>query len=501
MATLRHAPVALVILDGWGSAPDGPSNAITAAEPQTFNTLWQTYPHTLLEASGSAVGLPEGICGNSEVGHLTLGAGKVVTQYLTLINQLIAQNLLCTNQDLQTDLTLLSRMDGALHLIGLVSDGGVHSQFTHLQELIRCGARAGIGKIFIHAILDGRDTPPHSAANYLTQLELFCKTKKTGVIASICGRFYAMDRDEQWERTRAAYDLYTTPPPIVEQHWQEVLRDLYNQNITDEFVPPTNLHPEGFIRPEDGIFLFNFRPDRMRQLTALLLGQELPAKRARISDPPPRPAYQFLMSMTRYHKLFTNPVILEQIDTTDTLLDRLEQKKLKIFTIAETEKYAHVTYFFSGGKEAIRVGEKRVLVPSLGTPNYADTPCMSAAIITQKILESLSSAPADFYVINYANADMVGHTGMFDATKRAVSCVDQQLKSLFKEIVLKRDGALFLVGDHGNAEEMWDNKTGALKTSHTTNPVPFIAVNAGAIPAHMHGLGDVAPVILKLFGV
>lgn len=496
MDTHIPGPIALIILDGWGIGPKNNFNAITTAQPTTFNRLWKTYPHTILKASGDAVGLPDGVFGNSEVGHLTLGAGKIIKQQLVVINDLIKENALCVQPTIQKNFATLANNNGALHLIGLVSDGGVHSHQSHLQALIACAAQAGISKIFIHAILDGRDTLPRSAATYLEELEQFCITQHAGVIASLCGRFYAMDRDEQWDRTRAAFDLYSSAPNITEHHWRPVLEKAYQQGISDEFMPPTNLHAEGFIRPEDGILLYNFRPDRMRQLTSFLLAKPLPLKKTTsIPNYPPKPQYLFCASMVQYHKEFSNPVIVPTADVRDTLLDRLESKGLSIFTIAETEKYAHVTYFFSGGKETTRKHETRILVPSLGIKNYAEQPCMSAPTITKKIVYSLETNPCNFYLINYANADMVGHTGNFEAAVAAVRCVDQQLAILFDEIVEKRNGTIFIVGDHGNAEEMVDKKTLMPKTSHTTNPVPFIAVNTNINLTPMSGLSDVAGIL------
>lgn len=498
MQTDVKKPVALIILDGWGIRKEKAFNAIAAAHPTTFNRLWKEYPHTTLSASGHAVGLPEGTAGNSEVGHLTLGAGRIIPQTLTLINELIAHKKFCTNSTLSDAYTRLARDGGALHLIGLVSDGNVHSNQEHLHKLIACAVSAGIERIFIHAILDGRDTPPQSAARYLTALENYCIRKKAGVIGSLCGRLYAMDRDEQWERTYAAYQLYTQAPEIHEHHWSTVLEHFYKDGITDEFIPPINIHPEAFIRPEDGVILFNFRPDRMRQLTSLLTGTSLPLKRDAPAPAASAPlACRFVLSMIRYHRTFKNPIIFEKELVTDTLLDRLEQKGLTLYTIAETEKYAHVTYFFSGGREIARKNETRTLIPSLGLKNYAASPCMSAAAITDAIVTSLRNDPRDFYLVNYANADMVGHSGDFEATVAAVQCVDEQLATLFDEIVTKRDGTIFIVADHGNAEEKWDFITESPRTAHTTNPVPFIAVNAKSILPPMYGLSDVAAVIEK----
>ncbi|MCL5436697.1 MAG: 2,3-bisphosphoglycerate-independent phosphoglycerate mutase [Candidatus Dependentiae bacterium] len=489
-------PVALVILDGWGVGPETPHNAITAARPTTFQRLWDHYPHALLAASGPAVGLPAGTCGNSEVGHLTLGAGRIIRQPLSRIDDLIEGGILCDQPVLSQQFSRLAHEHGALHLIGLVSEGKVHSDQQQLHALIHCAAKSGIERVFVHAILDGRDTPAQSAATYLEQLEAYCATAKIGTIASLCGRFYAMDRDGQWDRTCAAFRLYTEAPKVQEQHWRQVLAQYYKDGVTDEFIPPTSLHAAAFIRPEDGILLFNVRPDRMRQLTALLLGRELTTGRGKTSPPcGARVPYRFLISAVRYASNFNNPVLLEPEEVDDTLLDHLQTAGLRIFTIAETEKYAHVTYFFSGGREAVRPDETRVMIPSLGIRDYAAHPCMSAPTITERVVAALRADTADFYLINYANADMVGHTGNFEATVAAVSCVDKQLHTLFEELVQKRGASLFIVGDHGNAEEKWDAVAGRPRTAHTSNPVPFIAVNVENALPPMRGLSDVAAVV------
>lgn len=498
----KNKSSALIILDGWGIRNSIDFNAIRTAQPHTFNLLWEHNPHASLNASGVAVGLPEKTMGNSEVGHLTIGAGSIIKQPLSRINDLIFDGKLCSNNSLIEQLTSLKKTKGALHLIGLVSDGGVHSHLSHLCALIKCAAEYSLKKIFIHAILDGRDTPPQSAHQFLSELEMFCKTNQIGTIASICGRFYAMDRDEQWDRVEQAFHLYTDQNHKTASSWQTALEESYENSISDEFVSPIRIDPEGYIKKNDGVIFFNFRPDRMRELVSYFLATKIPTKRGNYpSNFPIRSTSLFILSMVAYHPLFTNSTILPSSIVSKTLLDEIEKDGRTIFTIAETEKYAHVTYFLNGGREVVRTGETRILVPSKGLKNYADYPCMSANEITAAILTSLEKKPADFYVANYANVDMVGHTGDFNATIDAVTCVDKQIAELYDAFVLKRGGMLFIVGDHGNGEEMWDQKTDRTKTSHTTNPVPFIAVNSTLSTDEMHGLADIKNYILLAIGI
>lgn len=498
----KNKSSALIILDGWGIRPQKYYNAILTAQPQTFDFLWQHNPHASLSASGEAVGLPAGTIGNSEVGHLTIGAGKVIKQSLSLINDLIDNNKLCSNKPFADHLASLEKTGGTLHLIGLISDGGVHSHISHLFALMRCAKKYQIKKVFIHAILDGRDTPPQSAEHYLQQLEQFCAEEQIGSIASLCGRFYAMDRDEQWDRTKEAFHLYTDPTYNLSPSWHTVIKKSYENNTSDEFILPTRLAPDGFVKANDGVVFFNFRPDRMRQLVSYFLATKIPIKRAAYPALfPTKPIGAFVISMVRYHDLFTNDVILPRQPIPETLLDVIQKSGRTIFSIAETEKYAHVTYFLNGGREIARTEETRVLIPSKGLKNYAESPCMSAKEITATILNSLEKSPADFYVANYANVDIVGHTGDFEATVKAVGCVDEQLAQLYDAFVVKKGGMLFIVGDHGNGEEMWGTKTNGTKTSHTTNPVPFIGVNTGLPTDHLHELADVKEYILRAIGI
>ncbi len=501
---MKH-PLALVILDGWGHSPSSEFNAIHDGHPTTFNTLLKCFPHTLLTASGPAVGLPAGFPGNSEVGHLTIGAGRRIPQLLTLINNAIDDETFFLQPQITAHFQTLQETGGALHLMGLVSDGGVHSHEKHLHALIRLAAEYKVKKVYIHAFLDGRDTPPQSASFFLEQLDEICKEYKTGSLASITGRWFAMDRDENWERTVKTYSLLTHSELAPIQNWQTVLESSYSKKISDEFIPPTALQPFT-IQPQDGIVLFNFRADRMRQLTSLILGIQLPVKKQAFPEPFPQSLKcAWVESMERYHSLFKNNVLFEKKEITHTLLDLLEASKKRTFSIAETEKYAHITYFFSGGKETAHPHETRLLVPSQPVASYAETPEMSAPEITKQVIKALEKNNYDFFLINYANADMVGHTGNFKSTVQAVHCLDQQLAILWEEVVNKRKGILLITADHGKAEEMWDPFSSAPKTAHTTNPVPFIGVGVvGKEATHiakMTELADIAPLVIELLHI
>lgn len=461
-----NVPVALIILDGWGYSNATRYNAIYQAHPETFNYLWNHFPHALLKASGEAVGLPPHTVGNSEVGHLTIGAGQIIEQSLTRINTMIKDTSFYTNQMLTQKLRELKQTNGRLHLIGLVSDGSVHSSLTHLHALIKKAQQENITEIFIHAFLDGRDTPPRSASKYLKQLP---------TITSLSGRYYAMDRDENWDRTLQVYNMLCDNKKNTPKQWKLILNDAYQKNITDEFITPTLCDPNGTIQNGDGIISFNFRPDRMRQLTSLLLNQRLTAHTHKPIPPIKTKAQPlWFISMTHYDKAFNNPVILKKEPVKKTFFDQLEAAGKTIFTIAETEKYAHVTYFFNGGKEIKRSNETRVLIPSQQQKSYANNPEMSAQKITDSVISSLKNNASDFYLINYANPDMVGHSGDFTATKKAIQCIDNQLKQLYHEFVIQRNGTLFITSDHGNAEYMYDEKKQTPVTGHTNNLVPFI---------------------------
>lgn len=535
-------PTALVILDGWGFSEQQDYNAIAQANPTMFNFLWDHYPHALLRASGKAVGLPDNIAGNSEVGHLTIGAGKVILQPITLINNAIKNNEFEKNENLKTILETCREKNGRLHLLGLLSDGMVHSNIEHLFALIHAANTYGIPHIFVHAFLDGRDVAPRSAEHYLTQLQNILKNNPNAQLGSIGGRFYAMDRNENWDRTAQYYTMLTHESPVsfdtipngitqderqqdlplvvsvhhsrrrrvdVSNHtsnWQTILQENYTQGISDEFIPPSLLKDDARICDNDTLIFFNIRPDRMRQIVSLFLQKSLPAKKNNSSQPLLEvPQNLTIASMIRYHKDFTNTILIEKRPIQNTLLDTLELHKKTIFTIAETEKYAHITYFFNGGKETQRTSETRVLIPSPDVTTYDATPCMSAPQITQAVVQSLRTNPCDFYLINYANADMLGHTGNFEKTKEAIVCLDEQLKMLYKTLVEEFGGTLYITSDHGNAEQMWDEKNNCIKTSHTNNPVPFIMIrkdlyhkkSQSSLKLTIGELAEIAPLIIE----
>lgn len=489
----NRCPSALIILDGWGYSTEHHYNAIFNAHPTTFTVLFKTYPHALLKASGTAVGLPEGAPGNSEVGHTTIGAGTILLEPLTIINNAINNDSFLNNQHLIDLLNTCLKKNGRLHLIGMLSEGTVHSAAHHLYTLIHAAVNHKIPHIFIHVILDGRDVPPQSAANYLHQLETviaqYAHSGSTITIASLSGRFYAMDRDNNWQRTDAVYAILTHHKQDPHTVWSHVLEQNYQNHIFDEYIPPTLLDPYAILHNNDTIFFFNIRPDRMRQLVHLFVKTQNSHR-------------WNLCSMVPYEEHPSVPFLYKKELPKNTLLDVLEDHKLSIFTCAETEKYAHVTYFFSGGKEAQRHHETRVLIHShTSTDSYSSDPCMSAPEITDAVVHSLQKKPCAFYLINYANADMVGHSGNFESAVKAIKCLDDQLKILYKEFVEQRNGTLYITADHGNAEEMWDAVNNCPKKSHTANLVPFIYVQkkyqGQSIKLPLHQLSDIKNFILK----
>lgn len=501
----KKKPVALVILDGWGFLSEKEHinmscNAIVQAHPKTFNFLWSHYPHVLLKASGTAVGLPEGIPGNSEVGHMTIGAGRIIEQPLTQINHAIQDGSFFHNQGLLKLLKRCVNNNGRLHLLGLLSDGCVHSNNEHLFALIQAAHEQQVPELYVHAFLDGRDVAPMSAQKYLEQLDQVLN-KYGGNIGSIAGRFYAMDRDENWDRTLAVYDMLCGKNVVEQASWQDVVKKNYAEKITDEFMYPTLLNSSSIIRDHDTLIFFNIRPDRIRQLVSLFLDVQISSEKHKQSPDINPPAYLTIATMVSYYKFFHTDVLFPESVVQHTLLDILEGKQKTMFTIAETQKYAHVTYFFSGGKEAARNNETRVLIPSKSVSSYAQVPEMSAQQITDAIIHSLITKPCDFYLVNYANADMVGHSGNFDATIQAVLYIDKQLKTLYDILVMQLGGTLYITADHGKAEEMWDFRNHGPRTSHTVNPVPFIMVHKHLehkqedLP--LYQLADIAPFILK----
>ena len=492
----RRRPLVLAILDGWGTTSETHGNAIAAADLPNWTRFLATYPHALLEASGEAVGLPAGVMGNSEVGHINIGSGRVVPQGVVVIDDAIASGSLPQNPVLADCFAHVRRSGGRLHFLGLVSDGKVHSSLDHLEALIGAAIDAGV-PFAIDAFLDGRDTPPRSAQTFLDRLEAYCAGReRPGAIATVIGRYFAMDRDKRWDRTRKAYDaLAKGQAEFHAASASDALRDAYARGENDEFVQPAIVGEARPIADGDACVFFNFRPDRARQLTLAFSDPSFD------HFPVHRYADFAFATMTRYEENFPNPVLFgprPQFNVFGEIVAGAGRTQLRL---AETEKYAHVTYFFNGGREDVFPGEDRILIPSNRVvATYDLAPEMSAADITAAAIEDVSHRRHDLIVMNYANADMVGHTGVWDATISALETLDVALGRLEKA-VLAADGVLAITSDHGNAEEKLDADGNPL-TAHTTNPVPFLLIANGIQGRLTAGkLGDVAPTLLPLLGL
>ena len=498
---MTRKPLVLLVLDGWGQRKETESNAIAEGAPY-FQELLAENPSTLLTACGSEVGLPLGVMGNSEVGHTNLGAGRVVYQDVSRIDKSIEAGEFAQNAafcELMSDVRARGK---TLHLIGLVSDGMVHSSDHHLRTLLKMAAAQGLSadQVLVHAITDGRDTPPKSGVGFLEALEAACVEAGVGRIASVIGRFHAMDRDTRWERVERAYRLFVEGGGNRADSALAALHASYAAGVTDEFVEPTVIGAEGSgrINDGDGVLLFNYRADRMRELTDALVqdgfaGFERGAK---------APAVQ-AASMTQYRDDIDIPVAFPPIDLSGIFPELVSAAGLRQERIAETEKYAHVTYFFSGGLEAPYEGETRTLIQSPRVDTYDLVPQMSARGITDAILSSLAKGETDVYVVNYANADMVGHTGIYGAALEAVATVDGCLKEIVPA-VLARGGTVAVTADHGNSEQLWDPASDQPHTAHTLNKVPFVLVGGGleGTQVREHGvLADVAPTLLEIMGI
>lgn len=488
-------PTVLVILDGFGHRDQRTYNAIAQADAPTINYLLNTYPHTLLQSSGAAVGLPPGSMGNSEVGHLTIGAGRIIKQAVVRINEMIAHGTLL--QDPISETILNKTKKHTIHIMGLLSDANVHSNQNHLYAMLEALQKKGFSHIIIHPFLDGRDTPPCSAKRYLTELDIAMKKFDCGSIGSIHGRFYAMDRDHNWDRTEKSYTVLTQQQKPQFTSWQDALCYFYKNGITDEFILPTALHDNSTIKADDTVIFFNFRPDRARQLTAAFVS---PKWNAFTKMDLPLSGF---ITPVQYGppEEFPTHALLQPIVIQNTLKDVLNNHNITMFSIAETEKYAHVTYFFNGEVEQQLSNEERVFVPSIPAKNYVQKPEMSAHLITNAVLKSLKNDPKDFYLINYANADMVGHSGNMGSTIKAIECLDRQIEQLYKQIIIDMEGTLYITGDHGKAEYMFNQEENQPNTAHTTDPVPFIFIKKNIEKSiqklPLHGLADIAPFILK----
>jgi len=489
-----------MILDGFGYAESGESNAINAANTPTWDRLWATQPKALLDCSGYAVGLPDRQMGNSEVGHLHLGAGRLLSQTFTQLNNEVNSGEFKKNAVLCDLVKDVNENDKALHVIGLLSPGGVHSHENHIQAMLEMAAEKGVKKLYLHAILDGRDTPPKSAQASLEKMDSLFESLGVGKTVSLVGRFYAMDRDNRWERVQLAYDLFTQgQADYSASSAVSGLLSSYEREQTDEFVLPISIHPEGreAVQIEDGdsVIFMNFRSDRTRELTRAFTETSFNEFERKVV-----PLLSEFVCLTKYHEDFDLPVAYPPIEVKNGFGEVLAKNGLKQLRIAETEKYAHVTFFFNGGDDAPNKGEDRILIPSPNVKTYDLQPEMSAPELTDKLVEAVLSEKYDAIITNYANCDMVGHTGNFDAAVKAVETIDVCIAKVL-EALEQVDGEVFITADHGNAEQMTDPASGQTHTAHTTNPVPFVYVGRSASLDVTGDLSDVAPTLLAAMGL
>lgn len=495
---MQQKPAILIIMDGWGHGKVRKADAVALAHTPFVSSLYHRYPNAELITCGEQVGLPEGQMGNSEVGHLNLGAGRIVYQELQRINRAVADGSLGANPVLTDAFHRAAQPGKKLHFIGLVSDGGVHSHINHLKALATLAAEAGLEDVFVHAFTDGRDTDPKSGLGFLTELQTHL-AQTTGQLATVCGRYYAMDRDKRWARVKLAYDALVQGKGVHTREVLQAVQDSYREGVTDEFIKPI-VHVDDQGRPlavigaEDVVICFNFRTDRCRQITQVLTQEDMPEEGMKKLD-------LDYLTMTEYDKDFRGiPVLFENKDLSMTLGEVLEKAGKTQIRIAETEKYPHVTFFFSGGKEEEFSGEKRILIPSPKVATYDLQPEMSAEKVTEALLTELKNKSADFVCLNFANADMVGHTGVWDAVIRAVETVDHCVEQVVTQ-ALQSGYRVFLTADHGNSD-FEVNPDGSPNTAHSLNPVPFFILSDDFRGEVKNGkLGDVAPTILHFMGL
>ena len=497
----KRGPIALIIIDGWGYSSQREGNAIALAATPYYDELCENYPQTLLEASGTRVGLPAGVMGNSEVGHLNIGAGRVIRMDVSRVDHDIATGEFFRNEVLLAAIDGAKQRGKALHLMGLLSDGQVHSSQGHLYALLRLAKQRGLERVLIHCFLDGRDTPPSSAVHYVAALQKKIEEIGCGQIASIIGRYYAMDRDKRWERTERAYELLVKGKGERAADPVAAIKRSYERGVTDEFVEPTVIlsesgEPVATIQEDDAVIFFNFRPDRARQLTRALT---IPGFTD--FDVSGRPRIEFVC-FTVYDRSFPLPVAFAPHDHKNVLAEVWEKICVRNFRLAETEKYAHVTYFFNGGVEKEHGCERRLLVPSPKIATYDLEPAMSAFRVTDEVLRGIEEGETDVFIVNFANPDMVGHTGKLDKTIEACQYVDTCLGWITQGIRRAR-GVTIITADHGNAEQMIDPESGGPHTAHTINPVPLHLIDEASRGLKLReggALEDVAPTLLGLLG-
>ena len=517
----RPKPLVLVILDGWGFAPPSKANAIALARKPNYDKLLKDFPNTLVYTSGRYVGLPDGQMGNSEVGHLNMGAGRIVYMDITKIDLMIEKGDFFSNPVLLEAMKHARSVGRRLHIFGLLSDGGVHSHQRHLYALLKMARENGVERTFVHAFMDGRDTLPTNGAGYIEQLQAKMREYSVGKIASVSGRYYAMDRDKRWAREKLASDAMVHGKGEGGTYTDPVkgMKDSYHRDVTDEFVVPfvcadETGQPIATVRDEDVCINFNFRADRARQITRVLArnsglskdaGRDLPDWEALDKEIPrdTMPKDLKYVCMTQYDKLFTLPVVVPPQSMNNLLADVMAQAQLRNLRVAETEKYAHVTYFFNGGVEKEYPGEERILVPSQKVATYDLAPEMSAQGIADAVVKGIEHQTFDVMIVNFANADMVGHSGKIPPTIKAVEKVDDCLGQI--SAALRRvGGAMIVTADHGNAEQMIDPATGGPHTAHTTNPVPFIVISEDASRYALKNDGalqDISPTVLGMLGI
>ncbi|WJW75549.1 2,3-bisphosphoglycerate-independent phosphoglycerate mutase [Thiohalobacter sp. IOR34] len=493
-------PMVLIILDGWGYSEETDYNAIAAADTPVWDRLWSDYPHTLIRTSGAAVGLPGDQMGNSEVGHLNLGAGRVVYQEFTRVSRAIKTGSFFNNKTLTGAVDLAIETGKAVHVLGLLSPGGVHSHECHIHAMVQLAVERGASKVYLHAFLDGRDTPPRSAMESIEKMEEKFREFGGGRFASLIGRYYAMDRDHRWPRIQAAYDLITQGKGEFQApDAHSALEMAYARGESDEFVKATAIVPPGSepVRVEDGdvVVFMNYRSDRARQITRPFIEPDFDGFERAVM-----PRLGRFVSLTEYNSEFDIPVAFPPERLQNVFGEYISALGLRQLRIAETEKYAHVTFFFNGGREEPFEGEERILIPSPNVATYDQQPEMSAPELTDRLVEAIEGGSYDVIVCNYANPDMVGHTGNYEAAVKAIEALDGCLGRVITALQ-KVGGEALITADHGNAEKMRDRETGQPHTAHTSNPVPFLYVGRPAQMASTGSLCDVAPTLLHLMGL
>ena len=499
----RPKPMVLIVLDGWGYSESEEHNAIHAARTPVWDHLWNDYPHTLIHASGAEVGLPGSQMGNSEVGHLNLGAGRVVYQEFTRVSRSIKTGSFFTNNTLTDAVDAARESGGAVHIFGLLSPGGVHSHQDHIYAMAELAVDRGAEEVYMHAFLDGRDTAPKSAADYIQAMDNKFTDLGRGRIATLCGRYYAMDRDRRWERVETAYDLITQGKgEFTATNAREALEAAYARDESDEFVKPTVIGEPVRMKKGDVVVFMNYRSDRARQLTRAFTDESFDGSDPALGfDRAHHPELARFVTLTEYHKDFDLPVAFPSERLNNTLGEYIANLGLRQLRLAETEKYAHVTFFFNGGIDQPNVGEERILVPSPRVATYDLQPEMNAAEVTDKLVEAIESGRFDVIICNYANPDMVGHTGNFEATVKALETIDSSLGRIYPSLKMA-GGELLITADHGNCERMRSTETQQAHTAHTTNRTPLVYVGRpGTLDPQGGVLADIAPTMLHLMGL